>query len=170
MNKKKSITADEYLNKVIKRLEDEQFKLKSDISYKGQVFDCAASKIRFEFDKFGFIHKYFFLSKFSALDIETLKGYYKISFSYISKMNLISSARYLMFNGVVCYPVAIVGGINRTIAKFVREEDPPKPIGSFIMPVVYSLESGELCYPEVVPNLGFLYYDEMVFTINAMLA
>ncbi len=170
MSKRKKNTADEYLNKVIKRFEAEDFTIKSNVKYKGQVFDHVVKKLRFEFDKFGFIHKYFILSKFSSLDTDTLKAYSAKSFSYTLRTSPMALVRGLFFGCIVCYPVAVVDKIDDETSKFIRRKAPPKPVGAFEMPVVYSLKSGELYYCEIEPYWGVLFIDEMRATVNNMLS
>jgi hypothetical protein len=159
-------TAENYLSRVIKRLEAERFNIASNIEYKDQFYKYFAQRTKFEFDKFSLIFTFFLFSRFPSLDSNALKDFSAKSFKYAVKPIL---PRGFVF-GIFCYPVAIVDNIDDTTSEFIRRKAPPKHWAAFEMPVVYSLSSGELHYCEVTPTLGMIYYDEMRATINSMLA
>ena len=164
----KNISRQDYIKTVLERLEDEHYKIKDNITYNGQVFDCVAKRLRFEIEKPMFIHKYFILSKFASLDADTLKAYSAKSFNYAIKTSPISWARFLIC-WIVCYPVAIVDTLDTVLAGHIRSKAPPWHRDAFEMPVIYSHESQELYYCEETPY-GNHYFVEMRFTINNILA
>lgn len=169
MGKNKNDSADEYLDRVIKRLENEYFDIKSNIKYKNQNFKYIAKRKRFEVDKFNFIFTFFMFSKFSSLDIKTLEGFSAESYKY-AVGSIAKPLPHGLFWGKICYPVAVVDKIDYLTSKFIRKKAPPKHLLGLEMPVIYSLESGELHYCEMTPFYGWVYYDEMRYTINYMLS
>ena len=165
----KSSRMQDYMQTVLGRLEYEHYDIKSNITYKGQVFDYVAKRLMFEISKPAFFHKYFIFSKFHSLDTDILRTYSTKSLNFAIKTSPISLVRGLLC-GIVCYSIAIVDTLDTSITERIRSKAPPYHWFAYEMPVVYSLESDELYYCGRGPWWGGLYYDEMRFTINYMLA
>jgi hypothetical protein len=176
LNRGKYGSADNYLSQITQRLKADGFVIEENITYKGQTFDYVAKRTRFEIDKFGFAATSYILARFASPDISSLRNFSQISFKFALRAGGIiplgSGIRLPrgLYVSVWCYPVAIVDDIAKAIKEAIRSQAPPKHFMAFEMPVVYSLESGELYYCEVTPIHGGLYYDQMRLTINSMLA
>ena len=74
-----------YLSKVIQRLQGQNFKIAQNITYKKQTFNYAAKRTRFEVEKFGFVKTVFLFSRFSSLDTGLLREFSAQSFQYAKK-------------------------------------------------------------------------------------
>jgi hypothetical protein len=169
LNRDKRDTAEAYLSRVTQRLKADGFVIEEDITYRNQTFDCVAKRTRFEIDKFGFVATFYLFARFSSLDISSLRDFSSKSFEYARKVRGVPLP-FRLFYGVVCYPVAIVGDIDKSTSEAIRSQAPPRHWLSNEMLVVYSLASGTLYYCEITPMWGALYYGQMRLTINKMLA
>ena len=177
MNKNKSDAADEYLSKVIKRLEAEQYDVKSNIRYKNQYFEYVAKIKKFYVEKFTYFYSIFMFSKFSSLDINTFKDFISEPYKYAVK----ETPRPLphgLFYGRKVYPVAVTDSVDYDTLSFIRKKTLPlRFIGSAEMPVIVILDTKELYYPKgsslplLLGGLAIrLLEDEMRHDINHMLA
>ncbi len=72
--------------------------------------------------------------------------------------------------GLICFPVAIVDGIDRATSTYIRNEAPPKHIEFDEMPVVYDLNSGALYYFEKTPLWHWALWGPMRNAIQRQLA
>jgi len=175
LNRDKYDTAETYLSRVTQHLKDEHFRIYENVTYRNQNFQYIAKRTRVEIDKFGFITTFFLFARFSSLDIGSLRDFSKKSFKYAERASGIPLAGGIplprgLFNGFVCFPVAIVDAIDTDLSEIIRSKAPPKHWAAFEMPVVYSLASRTLYCSEVTPTWGQIYYAQFRLTIDVMLA
>jgi hypothetical protein len=166
---KEQNTTNDYLTKVIQRLRNEGFDCRENVTYSGQIFKYVAKRTRFELTKFGFSETFFVFAEFPLLDTSSLRKFSTKCYEYAKKTKSIPLPCGL-FEYVLCFSVAITGGIDMVLAEAVRNETPTKHNASAEIPVVYDLKSNTLYYIEKTPLWGAVYYAGFRKTIQKLLA
>jgi len=159
----------DYLSSVIPRLRADGFKITENVTYKGQTFRCVAKRTRWQLEYYGFAEFFFIFAEFPNIDRVSLKEFSAMAFNYSKKFRSIPLPRGL-FEGVICFPVAIVDNVDQAVAETFRSEEPPKHCSSTEMPVICDLKSKRLYYLEKTPSWGSLYWDRFREIILSMLS
>ena len=99
----------------------------------------------------------FIFAEFETLNEQALRQLCGTAFRYA----LLSKAVPLpcgLFEGVFCFPVAIVAVLDPAIADLVRDKQPPKHWAAFETPAIYESGTGKLYYFARTPFWGAAYY------------
>jgi len=158
-----------YLSTITQRLKADGFKITENVTYKDQAFRCVAKRTRWQLEYYGFAEFFFIFAEFPNIDRVSFKEFSAMAFNYSKKFRSIPLPRGL-FEGVICFPLAIVDNVDQAVAETVRSEEPPKHWAAFEMPVICDLKSKRLYYLEKTPNWGSLYWDRFREIIVAMLS
>jgi hypothetical protein len=165
MQERKEVT--DYLSIVKQRLQADGFKITENVTYKNQTFICVAKRTRWQLEHGGFAEFFFVFAEFPHINKESLQEFSARAFNYSKKFRSIPLPRGL-FEGVNCFPVAIVYNVDQVVSETVCSEVPPKHWAAFEMPVIYDLKYKRLYYLEKTPYWGSLYWDhfrEMIVTM-----
>lgn len=159
----------EYLSTVTERLKADGFKITENITYRNQLFRCVAKRTRFQAEFFGFVEYFFIFAELPSLNRASLKEFSSKCFKYAKRYRSIPLPCGL-FEGVNCFPVAIVDSVDSTTAEGIRSQDPPKHWASTEMLVVYDISAKQLHYSQRTPAWGSFYWDHFRKIIVTMLS
>jgi hypothetical protein len=159
----------DYLSTATERLKADGFSIIENITYKNQTFRCVAKRTRFQAEFFGFVEFFFIFAEFSTIDKLSLKEFSSKCFKYAKKYRSIPLPRGL-FEGVNCFPVAVVDNVDSAVAEAVRSEAPPKHWSACEMPVICDLKAKQLYYLEKTPRWGSFYWDYFRAMVISMLS
>jgi hypothetical protein len=148
---------DNWLTATRGRLASAGFVLHDDVSFEGRTFQLVGRRTRFELTKFGFSESFFVFGEFDRLTNEDLRQFSAAAFRFAKERRLIPLPCGL-FEGVLCYAVAISKAVDQQTLTSVRFETPPKHWAAFEMPIVYDETEGRLYYFERTPFWGCVYY------------
>jgi hypothetical protein len=143
--------AEDYLDMVLPRLEDEQYV----IAWGEQDFDCVAKLSRFEWSKFGFVDYTIVFAEFGRLDSRTLWDFSQAAFDYAAASRGMSMPG--LQGAKICLPVALIGADEGAVIA-VREIAAPKHWAKMEFPCVFDMQSGRLHYFLKTPLWGAAYY------------
>ena len=159
----------DYLSRVMQRLQADGFTITDNVTFGNQTFKCVAKRTRFQLEYFGFAEFFFILAEFSSLDRTSLREFSAKCFKYAKKYRSIPLPCGL-YERVICFPVAMVDGIDTPTAEAVRDENPPKHWVNYNVPVICDLGARQLHYSEKNPLRGRMYHDHFREIIRNMLS
>jgi hypothetical protein len=139
-----NLTKETYLSLVKERLVNDGFRIKQNVKYDNQMFDCVTKHTTIE--AVVFATTYFVFSSHSTPDINQLRYFSSKAFRYARKTSIIPSIGVLF--AFRCIPVAIVDSISEETSKAVRLQDPPKHWAAPEKLAVFSLNDQKLHYWE----------------------
>ncbi len=143
--------AEDYLDMVLPRLEDEQFA----IAWGENDFDCVAEKSRFEMTKFGFVDYTIVFAEFERLDSRSLWRFSRTAFGNAARRGGMSMPG--LQGAKICLPVAMIGADEGAVAA-VRDIAAPKHWAKMEFPCVFDMRTGQLHYFLKTPLWGAAYY------------
>jgi hypothetical protein len=148
----------EYLSSVTSRLEGDGFRLQFDFAWRTYELRCVAFKRRWAIEYLGSAGISFLFADLQGLDMNALRRFSMACFAYAKRLRRIPLP-YGFGEMVVCIPVALVGGVDISLAHSVRDGNPLKHWGNFLIPVVVDVAAGELYYSQTSPMRGKIYLD-----------
>lgn len=161
-------TFESYLSTVVPRLARWGFSLRENVSYRNSLFRYVARKTAWDSSKGGFLETFFVFMYMQSIDTADLRRFSSKCYKYSMKARRIPLPCGL-FEGVWCFPVAIVDSLSKEVSQQIRTKDAPKHWASNEFPVVYDLRSRRLHYLETTPAWGSLYYSELRTIADAFL-
>jgi len=161
--------ATNYLSTATERLKADGFRVTENVKYRNQMFRCVAKRTRFQLEYSGFAEFLFIFSKFSTIDIGSLREFAKICYKYACRSKIIPF-RYVYFDWAFCFPVALVEELDVATAQAVRREDPPVLFCGYEMPVICDLRTNELYYSEKTPLRSLLFHEHAREIVRKLLS
>jgi hypothetical protein len=159
----------DYLLTVTQRLKADGFSITENITYRNQLFNYVAKRRRFQLEYSGFAEFLFIFSRFSTIDIGSLRDFYKVCYKYAWRSKIIPLP-FVYFDYAFCFPVAIVDELDAATEDKARGQDPPVLYFGYEMPVIYNLSTNQLCYSEKNPFRGRLFHDHFRTIVRNMLS
>jgi hypothetical protein len=167
MQERKEVT--DYLSIVKQRLQSGGFKIIEDITYRNQPLRCVAKRSRFQLEFNGYTEFFFIFAEFPTLEETSLREFSSKCFRYAKRYRS-NPLPCGLFEGVVCFPVALCDTTNKYVVKAIRNNNPSLHFAAFELPVIYNLRTRQLYYFEKTPLWGGWYWGYFRVMATAMLS
>lgn len=154
-----------YLSIVERRLRAGGYRLSHDVAHHNLTFECVARAKVIHFELLNLFETFFIFRRFTSIDATSLTEFCATCFDYCMKTRsfpfqpLIGGA----YMSILCFPVAIIDGIDPTVSDYVGDATPPFHwFAGFELAVVCDVRSGLLHYSRKTPwqhlGVGPWYY------------
>jgi len=158
-----------YPSHTTERLVVDGFTIKHSVEYKDQTFNVVDKRRRYQDEYFCFVEFFYVFSVFSSLDYPSLKGFSKLCMRY-AKRNKTIPWLTIPLEFIVCFPVALVFGIDATTTEELRNSRPKQHLVDHEMPVICDLKNNHFHYSSKTPYWGTIFYDHFGDIIQDVLS
>jgi hypothetical protein len=139
-----------------------------DVPFEGRTFRLVGRQTHIELTKFGFVENFFVFAEFDHLTKEVLRRFSAAAFRLAYQQRIIPLPCGI-FEGVICYAVAITKSVDESTETSVRCDTPTPHWASAEIPVVYDQTQDRPFYFEKTPVWGYAYYRGFRKTILQLL-
>jgi hypothetical protein len=158
----------DYLKIVTSRLENNGFRVHTNVTFRHNDFLYAASSTTFRFSRGGLFHRKVVVANFGKPDIQTLKSFSSDAFRFTNRTYGLLPPRGFGYS-TQCFAVAVVDSVKDSVIKAVEIHDPRRHFAASEIIVIFNRKKQKLHYYKTNPQWGSLYHEENRSFIEAIL-
>ena len=152
-----SSAATNLLQQSLGLLEQDRFKISTDVEFEGNPIAAVAHRSRFELLKFGNCETFFVFCNCPSSDESLVRNVSAMAFNY-AKANKSFPMPCGLFESVFSFSVLMVPSLDPHTAESIRSVAPKMRWAAAEIPVLFDCSNGHLCYFEKTPMWGAMYY------------
>lgn len=158
----------EWMDVTRDRLASAGFTVTRDINCDGRIFRIVAQRTRLEITKCGFAEYFWMIGELDRPDAHEIRRFSADAFRFAKSRKAVPLPCGL-FEGVLCFAVAIVNSVDHQTIAEIRTVEPPTHWAAIEMPVIVESTSLKLHYFEKMPIWGYVYYPRLRREIRQLL-